>query len=244
MSQPSGARILVVDDEAGILRAVQSNLGRHDFHVDTAATGQEALNKYARVRPELVLLDLGLPDMDGLEIIRAIRKRANTPIVVLSSREAERDKVTALDLGADDYLTKPFGINELLARVRVALRHTAHPDSGTEPVMRFDDLEVDLERRRVVVSGNELRLTPTEWDLVKLLTSHPDKVLTDRMITDAVWGASYAAQAHSLHVYVARLRKKLQGANASRRYIVTEPGVGYRFVTEANDELEAVSNRV
>ena len=244
MSQPSGARILVVDDEPGILRAVQANLGRHDFHVDTAATGQEALNKYARVRPELVLLDLGLPDMDGLDVIRAIRKRANTPIVVLSSREAERDKVTALDLGADDYLTKPFGINELLARVRVALRHTAHPDSGTEPVLRFDDLDVDLERRRVVVSGNELRLTPTEWDLVKLLTSHPDKVLTDRTITDAVWGASYAAQAHSLHVYVARLRKKLQAANASRRYIVTEPGVGYRFVTEASDELEAVSNRV
>ena len=153
VSQPSGARILVVDDEPGILRAVQTNLGRHDFHVDTAASGQEALTEYARVRPELVLLDLGLPDMDGLDIIRAIRKRANTPIVVLSSREAERDKVNALDLGADDYLTKPFGINELLARVRVALRHAAHPDSGTEPVMRFDDLEVDLERRRVIVAA-------------------------------------------------------------------------------------------
>jgi two-component system KDP operon response regulator KdpE len=244
VSHQSGARILVVDDEPGILRAVQTNLGRHDFQVDTAATGQEALDEYARVRPELVLLDLGLPDMDGLDIIRAIRKRASTPIVVLSSREAERDKVTALDLGADDYLTKPFGINELLARVRVALRHAAHPDSGTEPVMRFDQLEVDLERRRVVVGGNEVRLTPTEWDLIKLLTSHPDKVLTDRMITDAVWGASYAAQAHSLHVYVARLRKKLQAANASRRYIVTEPGVGYRFVADASDELEAVTDRV
>ncbi|MBV9325983.1 MAG: response regulator transcription factor [Chloroflexi bacterium] len=240
MSQASGARILVVDDEPGILRAVQANLGHHDFHVDTAANGKEALSEYARVRPELVLLDLGLPDMDGLDIIRAIRNRANTPIVVLSSREAERDKVTALDSGADDYLTKPFGINELLARVRVALRHAAHPDTGTGAVMRFDDLEVDLERRRVVVSGNEVRLTPTEWDLVKLLASHPDKVLTDRMITEAVWGASYAAQAHSLHVYVARLRKKLQGASASRRYIVTEPGVGYRFVTEASDELTPI----
>jgi two-component system KDP operon response regulator KdpE len=244
MSQPSGARILVVDDEPGILRAVQTNLGRHDFRVDTASTGREALEAYARVRPELVLLDLGLPDMDGLDIIRAIRNRANTPIVVLSARETERDKVIALDLGADDYLTKPFGINELLARVRVALRHAAHPDRGTEPVMRFDDLEVDLERRRVVVGGKEVRLTPTEWDLIKLLTSHPDKVLTDRMITEAVWGASYAAQAHSLHVYVARLRKKLQAAQASRRYVVTEPGIGYRFVTEESDEVEAVTPRV
>jgi two-component system KDP operon response regulator KdpE len=244
VNQPAGARVLVVDDEPGILRAVQTNLGRHTFQVDTAATGAEALTAYARVRPDLVLLDLGLPDMDGLDIIREIRKRANTPIVVLSAREAERDKVTALDLGADDYLTKPFGVNELLARVRVALRHAAHPDSGTEPVMRFDDLEVDLERRRVVVGGSEVRLTPTEWDLIKLLTSHPDKVLTDRMITDAVWSASYAAQAHSLHVYVARLRKKLQAANASRRYILTEPGVGYRFVTQASDELEAVADRV
>jgi two-component system KDP operon response regulator KdpE len=244
MSQQSGARVLVVDDEPGILRAVQTNLGRHDFHVETASNGQEALEAYGRVRPELVLLDLGLPDMDGLDIIRAIRKRANTPIVVLSARETERDKVTALDLGADDYLTKPFGVNELLARVRVALRHAARPDSRTESVMRFDGLEVELERRRVVVSGGEVRLTPTEWDLIKLLTSHPDKVLTDRMITDAVWGASYAAQAHSLHVYVARLRKKLQAANAARRYIVTEPGVGYRFVTVESDELEAATHRV
>jgi len=244
MSQQSGARVLVVDDEPGILRAVQTNLGRHDFRVETASTGQEALEAYARVRPELVLLDLGLPDVDGLDIIRAIRKRASTPIIVLSARETERDKVSALDLGADDYLTKPFGVGELLARVRVALRHAAHPDSGSEPVMRFDGLEVDLERRRVVVSGTEVRLTPTEWDLIKLLTSHPDKVLTDRMITDAVWGASYAAQAHSLHVYVARLRKKLQAADAARRFIVTEPGVGYRFVTEQSVEKGAATHRV
>ncbi len=241
MSQPSAACILVVDDEPGILRAVQTNLGRHDFHIDTAATGQEALTQYARMRPDLVLVDLGLPDMDGLDVIREIRTRANTPIIVLSSREAEREKVTALDLGADDYVTKPFGINELLARVRVALRHAARADRGVEPVMRFDDLEVDLERRRVLVGGAEVRLTPTEWDLIKLLTSHPDKVLTDRMITDAVWGASYAAQAHSLHVYVARLRKKLQQA---RRYIVTEPGVGYRFVADASDALQAAADRV
>jgi two-component system KDP operon response regulator KdpE len=233
MTHPSGARVLVVDDEQGILRAVQTNLGRHDFRVETAATGEEALDEYARVRPDLVLLDLGLPDMDGLDVIRAIRERASTPIVVLSARGAERDKVAALDIGADDYLTKPFGVNELLARVRVALRHAAHPPTGTDAVVRFGHLEVDLERRRVTADGVEIHLTPIEWDLVKLLTSHPDKVLTDHMITEAVWGASYASQAHSLHVYIGRLRKKLQDGSAGRRYIVTEPGVGYRFVTDA-----------
>lgn len=230
MTHPTGARVLVVDDEAGILRAVQTNLGRHDFRVETASTGQTGLETYNRVRPDLVLLDLGLPDMDGLDVLRAIRERASTPIVVLSAREAERDKVTALDLGADDYLTKPFGVNELLARVRVALRHAAGSAAGMEPIIRFDDLEIDLERRRVVSAGAEVHLTPTEWDLIKLFAAHPDKVLTDRMITDAVWGASFREQSHSLHVYVARLRKKLEANGQARRHIVTEPGVGYRLL--------------
>ena len=202
------------------MRAVQTNLGRHDFRVDAASTGQEALDAYARLHPDLVVLDLGLPDMDGLDVIRAIRKRADTPIIVLSVRETERDKVMALELGADDYLTKPFGVNELLARVRVALRHAADPASG-EPVVRFSDLEVDLERRRVISAGVEVHLTPTEWDLVKLFVSHPDKVITDRAITVSIWGASYKAQAHSLHVYVGRLRKKLQTGTGARRHIVT-----------------------
>ena len=236
MTHPSGARVLVVDDEPGILRAVQTNLGRHDYRVDTAASGELALQAYARVRPDLVLLDLGLPDMDGLDVLRAIREHASTPVVVLSAREAERDKVTALDLGADDYLTKPFGVNELLARVRVALRHAARPTAGTEPIIRFGDFEVDMDRRRVAVRGSEVHLTPTEWDLIKVFVAHPDKVLTDRMITEAVWGASYAAQAHSLHVYVGRLRKKLEQGEAGSRHILTEPGVGYRFVTEALDQ--------
>jgi two-component system KDP operon response regulator KdpE len=232
MTVATGARVLVVDDELAILRAVQTNLARHDFRVDTATNGQEALDAYARLRPDLVLLDLGLPDLDGLEVIRAIRARAATPIVVLSAREAERDKVAALDLGADDYLTKPFGVNELLARVRVALRHAAHAAAGTEAVTRFGDLELDLERRRVRSAGAEVHLTPTEWDLLKLFASHPDKVLTDRMITDAIWGASYPAQAHSLHVYVGRLRRKLETGDGAVRHIVTDPGVGYRFVSE------------
>jgi two-component system KDP operon response regulator KdpE len=232
VSHPTAARVLVVDDEPGILRAVQTNLGRHDYRVDTAATGVDALESYNRVRPDLVLLDLSLPDMDGLDVLQAIRERASTPVVVLSARETERDKVTALDLGADDYVTKPFGVNELLARVRVALRHAAGPPAGTEAVIRVGDLEVDLDRRRVTVNEVSVHLTPTEWDLVKLFVAHPDKVLTDRMITEAVWGASYAAQAHSLHVYVARLRRKLEMTGTSRRCIVTEPGVGYRLVTD------------
>ncbi|HEY1296277.1 MAG TPA: response regulator transcription factor [Chloroflexota bacterium] len=232
MTHPTGARVLVVDDEPGILRAVQTNLGRHDFRVETATTGQEALEAYNRIRPDLVLLDLGLPDIDGLAVLRTIRERASTPIVVLSAHESERDKVAALDMGADDYLTKPFGINELLARVRVALRHAARPATGTEPVVRFGDLELDMERRRVTSAGVDVHLTPTEWDLLKVFAANPDKVLTDRMITDAVWGSSFPAQAHSLHVYVARLRKKLEASDGSRRHILTEPGVGYRLVTE------------
>jgi two-component system KDP operon response regulator KdpE len=227
--------VLVVDDEPAILRAVQTNLGRHDFQVETAGSAHDALDALARTHPDLILLDLGLPDMDGLEVIRAIRKRAMTPIVVLSAREAEADKVVALDLGADDYLTKPFGVNELLARVRVALRHAAGPTTGTEPVIKVGELEVNLERRRVVAGGVELHVTPTEWDLVKLFTTHPDKVLTDRMIMQAVWGATYQAQAHSLHVYIGRLRKKLESAQGAKRHLLTEPGVGYRFVTDGTD---------
>jgi two-component system KDP operon response regulator KdpE len=232
VTQQSGARILVVDDEPAILRAVQTNLSGHGFRVDTATTGQEALDATTRVRPDLLLLDLGLPDMDGLDVIRTIRERTSTPIVVLSARGAENAKVAALDLGADDYLTKPFGVNELLARIRVALRHAAKPSTGTDAVIRLGEIEVDLALRRVTAQGRPVHLTPTEWDLLKLFVTSPDKVLTDRMILQAVWGSSYRSQAHSLHVYVARLRKKLEPDRTARRHLLTEPGVGYRFVTD------------
>ncbi|MDQ3928434.1 MAG: response regulator transcription factor [Chloroflexota bacterium] len=233
MSRPRGARILVVEDERGILRYLHTNLAHRGFQVEAVGTGQQALESYTRFHPDLILLDLGLPDISGLEIIRQVRKHSSTPIIVLSAREAEHEKVTALDLGADDYLTKPFGIDELLARVRVALRHAARPAYGAMPVFQTGDLAVDLERRRVTVAGNEVHLSPTEYELLKAFIGHPDKVLTDRMLLDQVWGAGYAFDDHYLHVYVARLRKKLHGdSQDGRRYLVTEPGVGYRLVTD------------
>jgi two-component system KDP operon response regulator KdpE len=242
VTQPSGACILVVDDEPAILRTARTNLTRHDFRVETASTGREALDAYDRVHPDVILLDLGLPDIDGLDIIRAIRERASTPIVVLSARVAEQEKVAALELGADDYLTKPFGVNELLVRIRVALRHAARPTSGTEPVIRIGQLELDLERRRLTADSTEVHLTPTEWELMKLFFSNADKVLTDHAIMRAVWGSTYPAQAHSLQVYVARLRSKLEANAGMLRHIVTEPGVGYRFVSEGI-EPTAVARR-
>ena len=227
-----GARILVVEDEPGILRAVKANLSAHGFQVEAAETGAAALQAFRSRRPDIVVLDLGLPDIDGIEVIRHVRSEGSTPIIVLSVRGAERDKVSALDLGADDYLTKPFGVEELLARIRVALRHAAHPSTGASPKFRTGDLQVDLERRRVRLAESEVHLTPTEYDLLKAFVAHPDKVLTDRTLLRAVWGPEYGDEAHYLHVYMARLRKKLEPDAQSPRYLVTEPGVGYRLVTD------------
>jgi two-component system KDP operon response regulator KdpE len=227
----SGASILLVDDERGIATAVRKNLGAHGFAVQVAETGGQALEQYSKQRPDLILLDLGLPDMEGTEIISEVRRSSSVPIIVLSVRGAERDKVRALDMGADDYLTKPFGVDELLARVRVALRHAAHPAAGTQAIFRSGDLEVDLERRRVSVGGQEIHLSPTEYDLLRALVSQPDRVLTDRMLLQQVWGPDYGSEAHYLHVYVNRLRKKLEADAQRPRHIITEPGVGYRLVS-------------
>ena len=228
---PAGARILVVEDEPGIVRAVQANLSGHGFEVEAAPTGEAGLECFRRRRPDLVLLDLGLPDMDGTEVIRRIRTEGNTPVIVLSVRGAERDKVKALDLGADDYLAKPFGVEELLARIRVALRHAARPAAGAQPTFRTRGLEVDIERRQVRVAGDNVHLTPTEYDLLRAFIDHPDRVLTDRMLLQAVWGPEYGDEAHYLHVYIARLRKKIEPDAQRPRYLLTEPGVGYRLVT-------------
>jgi two-component system KDP operon response regulator KdpE len=226
---PSGAHVLVVDDDPQILRALRTNLAAHGYRVVAAQNGNEALEAYRRQRPDLIVLDLGLPDVDGLEVIRRVREHDATPIVVLSARETERDKVAALDLGADDYLTKPFGADELLARIRVALRHAAHPASGTAPVFRAGALEVDLEHRRVTVNGEQVHLRPTEYELLKLFIAHPDKVLTHRWLLQRAWGPEYGSEGHYLHVYVAALRKKLEADPQSPRHLITEPGVGYRF---------------
>jgi two-component system KDP operon response regulator KdpE len=229
MSTP-GARILVVDDEPAIVRAVRANLARRGFRVDTAANAQEAL-EHSLERPDLILLDLGLPDGDGLQLIRVIREQSNMPIIVLSARGAEGDKVRALDLGADDYLTKPFGLDELYARIRVALRHSTRLP-GNEPVFRTGGLEIDVEHRRVTVDEQEIHLTPTEYTLLLVLARNADRVVTDAMLLREVWGPQYGDEDHYLHVYVARLRKKLERDPQDPKYLRTEPGIGYRLLAE------------
>jgi two-component system KDP operon response regulator KdpE len=232
MNQQTGARVLVVDDEPGIRRAIQMNLNRQGYRVLLAATGREAIEQVSLGYPDLIILDLGLPDIDGLEVIREVRARGSTPIIILSVRGSERDKIGALDLGADDYLTKPFGVGELLARVRVSLRRSAGPAQGATAIFRAGSLEVDLDRRLVRVDSKEVHLTPTEYGLLKAFIAHPDRILTDQMLLGAVWGPEYRDEAHYLHVYVARLRKKLEPDPQKPRFFLTEPGVGYRLVAD------------
>jgi two-component system, OmpR family, KDP operon response regulator KdpE len=231
-----GAAILVVDDEREILRALQRSLTAHGYKVFTARSGEEAIEAVARNRPDLLLLDLLLPGMSGLEVTRWVRERSNVPIIVLSVKEAERDKVEALDLGADDYVAKPFGMNEVLARVRVALRHVAQVQTGTEPHFQVGPLEVDFAARRVEVEGREVQLTPTEYELLKVLITHRGKILTRQMLLQELWGAEAHARMHSLHVYVAQLRQKIEPDLEQPQFIITIPGVGYRFSDDAEPE--------
>ncbi|BDV41149.1 DNA-binding response regulator [Geotalea uraniireducens] len=223
-------RILVVDDEAAIQRFLQTVLDAGEFSLHRAETGHAALAAAAAVRPDLILLDLGLPDLDGVEVIRRIREWSPVPIIVLSVREREDDKVRALDAGADDYLTKPFGIAELLARIRVALRRSVQ--QAPEPVYRVGELEVDLPRRRVTAAGAEVQLTPTEYELLRLLVTHAGKVLTHSQILRQIWGVVYLEQPHVLRVNISNLRRKIEPDPARPRYILTEPGVGYRLRAE------------
>jgi two-component system KDP operon response regulator KdpE len=224
-----GARILVVDDEIEILRALQRSLTAYGYEVFTAGSGEDALEGIAHHRPDLMLLDLGLPGMSGLEVCKQVRAQSNLPIIVLSVKDAERDKVLALDLGADDYVSKPFGINEVLARVRVALRHAAQVKAGTEPTFVAGPLKVDFAQRLVQVNGQEVKLTPTEYDLLKALIKNNGKIMTRQMLLSQVWGAGYGTEAHYLHVYIGQLRRKIEPDPAHPRFIVTVSGVGYRF---------------
>jgi two-component system KDP operon response regulator KdpE len=223
-------RILVVDDEAAIRRFLSTVLKAEDFSLHLAETGHAALAAAATVRPDIILLDLGLPDLDGVEVIRRIREWSAVPIIVLSVREREDDKVKALDAGADDYLTKPFGISELLARIRVALRRSVQ--QVPEPVFSSGDLEVDLARRRVLVQGGEVQLTPTEYDLLRLLVTHAGRVITHSQILRQIWGIAYLEQPHVLRVNISNLRHKIEADPSRPRHIITEPGVGYRIREE------------
>ena len=232
MSGATGARILVIEDDPSVRRVVSKNLAAHGFRVATASAGREGLELDPTFHSDLVLLDLGLPDISGVDVIAELRARTTTPIIVLSIRGSEADKVRALDLGADDYLTKPFGVNELLARVRVALRHAGRPSSRADAVFESGDLRIDRERRVVEVAGTDVHLTPTEYALLTALAAHPGAVLTERSLLQRVWGAEYGSENHYLHVYMARLRKKLEADPSRPRFIRTEPGVGYRLIEQ------------
>ena len=221
-------KILVVDDEPNILATLGPLLRARGYDVLTAMTGRAAVQTVERDTPDLIVLDLGLPDIDGVEVCRIVRETHNVPIVVLSARGAEGDKVRALDLGADDYVTKPFGAEELLARIRAALRRSDAPPPASEPIVR-GNLVIDRERFRVLRDGDEVRLTPKEFELLTFLAQHPGRVLTHRTILRAIWGPNAVDQPEHLRVLVGALRKKLEANPASPQYILTEPWVGYRF---------------
>jgi two-component system KDP operon response regulator KdpE len=225
------SRILLVDDEAAIQRAVGPLLRSRGFEADIVGTGAEALKMFADETPDLVVLDLGLPDLEGTEVCRRIRAASRVPIIVLSARGAETDKVNALDLGADDYVTKPFGPEELLARIRVALRRVASEEDMETGQFRAGDLTIDYDRRRVLRHETEIRLTPKEFELLSLLAHNHDRVLTHRSILKAIWGPNAVEQTEHLWTLVAQLRKKIEPDPANPQYLMSEPWVGYRFAT-------------
>jgi two-component system KDP operon response regulator KdpE len=226
----SANKVLVIEDEAALRRALRIFLEAHDYTVVLAATGREALDVAAKEHPDIVILDLGLPDTDGVTVAQALRGWSTVPILVLSARDAEPVKVAALDAGADDYVTKPFGMNEFLARMRAALRR-ATPNESV-PVIQTTDFAIDLSAKRVRRNGDEVHLTPTEWQIVEVLTRNRGKLVTQQHLLQQVWGPQYERETHYLRIYMSQIRRKLEPDPARPRYFVTEPGMGYRFVEE------------
>jgi two-component system, OmpR family, KDP operon response regulator KdpE len=234
-------RILVVDDEEQMRRAVGRALVARDYVVETATNGEEALATARRFDPDLVVLDLNMPVLDGLSVCRQVRTWSQVPILVLSVREDEADKVEALDLGADDYLTKPFGTDELMARVRALLRRTGAQEAPTGARFLADDLEVDLDAHRVVRSGEEVRLTKTEWGLLEELSRHPGKLLTHHWLLERVWGPGYTDDVDVLRVFISQLRRKIEHDPGRPRIIATDPGIGYRWLLRPAGEKERLT---
>jgi two-component system, OmpR family, KDP operon response regulator KdpE len=225
-------KVLVVDDEPQIVRALRINLSARGYDVSTAANGQQALQVAASARPDVVVLDLGLPDMDGSEVIEGLRGWTSVPIIVLSARTDSGDKVSALDAGADDYVTKPFGMDELLARLRAAVRRAqASPASGEEAVVVTPAFTVDLAAKKVLRDGAEVHLTPTEWGVLELLVRNRGRLVAQKQLLQEVWGPNYASETHYLRVYLAQLRRKLEPQPSHPRHLLTEAGMGYRFET-------------
>lgn len=228
--------IQIIEDERPIIRFLRASLASHDYRIAVAETGKQALLMINSQPPDLIILDLGLPDMNGVEIIDHVRQWSRVPIIILSARDQEKDKVDALDRGADDYLTKPFAVGELLARLRVALRHRAHDAIGPDrlhAVFKSGDLRVDLERRLVRVADQEVHLTPIEYRLLTTMIANTGKVLTHRMLLREVWGPGHAEEVHQLRVHMANLRHKIEIDPAQPRHVLTEQGVGYRFAADA-----------
>ncbi len=222
-------RVLVVDDDRPLARALAINLTAHGYEVTVAHDGRAALTEVARAHPAVVVLDLGLPDVDGIEVLAGIRGWSAIPVIVLSARSTSAEKVEALDAGADDYVTKPFGMEELLARIRAAARRAAPAGSDVVDVVTTDTFTVDLSAHRVSRGNDPVRLTPTEWSLLELLIRNPGKLVPQKQLLTEVWGPAYEHETHYLRVYLAQLRRKLEPDPAHPRYLITEPGVGYRF---------------
>jgi len=225
----SGAKILVIDDEPQIQKLLRVTLQARGFEIVEASSGEDGILQAAMVRPDLIVLDLGLPDIPGMEVLQRIREWTQIPIIVLTAKDREEDKISALDSGADDYVTKPFGMGELLARIRVALRHNAK--SQDEPILKFGRLAIDLAGRTVELDGEKIKLTPTEYELLKILATNAGRVMTHKQLLQQVWGGhQYDSDSHYLRVYIGHLRKKIETDSARPNFIITEPGIGYRFM--------------